>query len=176
MPTERPRKRTDRSAARRAGRRPSQATSLGQGSDQGPAEAATILIRGLAARTFIGITADERAKRQDITIDLALQVNTRAGRTDRIEDAVDYKTVKDAVLDYVEETDHDLLEALAQGIADLCLVHSAVEAVEVEVDKPGALRFARSVAVRIRRTRQAGQAGPGSGSGRSAVRTWGHRG
>jgi D-erythro-7,8-dihydroneopterin triphosphate epimerase len=173
-------------AARRAGRRPARATGPGRpaGEKQGQAEPATILIRGLAARTYIGITADERAKRQDITIDLSLDVTTRAGRTDRIDDAVDYKTIKDAVLDYVEETDHDLLEALAQGIADLCLVHPEVQAVEVEVDKPGALRFARSVAVRIRRERAtagrnlpAGQSGQSRRqSGESAPRNWGHRG
>ena len=176
MATESRQKRPERSAARRAGRRPSRAASLGQGSDQGLAEAATIVIRGLAARTFIGITADERAKRQDITIDLTLEVTTRAGRTDRIEDAVDYKTVKDAVLDYVEETDHNLLEALAQGIADLCLVHSAVQAVEVEVDKPGALRFARSVAIRMRRTRDAPPPSEPARYGKPPARNWGHRG
>jgi D-erythro-7,8-dihydroneopterin triphosphate epimerase len=117
------------------------------------AEPATIFVRGLAARAIIGIRPEERAKRQDVVIDLALDVATRAGRTDRIEDAVDYKVVKDQVLAYVEGSGHGLLEALAQGIADLCLAQPAVQAVEVTVDKPGALRFARSVAVRLRRER-----------------------
>jgi FolB domain-containing protein len=138
-----------------------------------PTEPASITIRGLAARTYIGVTADERAKRQDVLIDLSLDVATRAGRTDRIADAVDYKVIKDNVLRYVEDTEHRLLEALAQGIADLCLRTPGVEAVEVEVDKPGALRFARSVAVRMRRTRPKGirplRRGPGD-------RNWGHRG
>lgn len=150
-------------------RRPAGATA--------PAEPATLVVRGLAARTFIGITGEERAKRQDVLIDLSLDVLTRAGRTDRIGDAVDYKAVKDAVLRYVEGTEHRLLEALAQGIADLCLRHAAVQAVEVEVDKPGALRFARSVAVRIRRKRaDAESGGSGRPSARSAKRNWGHRG
>lgn len=147
-------------------RRPSAAEPAG--ASAATAEPATLVIRGLAARTFIGITADERAKRQDVLIDLALEVTTRAGRTDRIGDAVDYKAVKDAVLRYVEGTRHNLLEALAQGIADRCLRHPGVQAVEVEVDKPGALRFARSVAVRMRRERPAGAA-RGTGNG-------GHRG
>jgi dihydroneopterin aldolase/D-erythro-7,8-dihydroneopterin triphosphate epimerase len=145
-----------------------------------PAEPATLTIRGLAARTYIGVTAEERAKRQDVLIDLALDVATRAGRTDRIRDAVDYKAVKDAVLRYVEDTEHRLLEALAQGVADLCLRTPGVESVEVEVDKPGALRFARSVAVRLRRARPAG-ARPLRRSVRAAPpppsrRHWGHRG
>lgn len=139
------------------------------------AEPATLIIRGLAARTSIGITAEERSKLQDVVMDIVLDVRTAAGRTDRIEDAVDYKAVKDDVLEYVETTQHHLLEALAQGIADLCLVRVGVEAVEVQVDKPGALRFARSVAVRLRRELPAAPApqGPMRHSGR---RSWGHRG
>jgi D-erythro-7,8-dihydroneopterin triphosphate epimerase len=115
------------------------------------ARPATILVRGLSARTIIGVRPEERAKRQDVVIDLALDVATRAGSTDRLEDAVDYKAVKDQVLAYVEGSRHGLLEALAQGIADLCLARPGVRAVEVTVDKPGALRFARSVAVHLRR-------------------------
>lgn len=139
------------------------------------AEPATLLIRGLAARTSIGITAEERSKLQDVLVDVTLDVRTAAGRTDRIEDAVDYKAVKHDVLEYVETTQHNLLEALAQGIADLCLVRAGVEAVVVEVDKPGALRFARSVAVRLRRERPAA-AVPQSLARPAARRSWGHRG
>jgi D-erythro-7,8-dihydroneopterin triphosphate epimerase len=117
------------------------------------AEEATLVIHGLSARAIIGIRPDERLKRQDVLIDVALEVHTRAGRTDRIEDAVDYKAVKDEVLAYVEGSRHGLLEAMAQGIADLCLAQRGVDAAEVTVEKPGALRFARSVSVRIRRER-----------------------
>jgi len=157
--------RLHRAAEGPARRRPSTAAA---DSATATAEPATLVIRGLAARTFIGITADERAKRQDVLIDLTLEVSTRAGRTDRIADAVDYKAVKDAVLRYVEGTEHNLLEALAQGIADRCLRHHGVRAVEVEVDKPGALRFARSVAVRLKRERLVRPGAQG--------RNWGRRG
>ena len=47
-----------------------------------------------------------------------------------------------------------LVEALAQAVADVCLAHRAVQRVTVCVDKPLALRFARSVAVEITRTRE----------------------
>lgn len=118
-----------------------------------PALPIRIFVRGLATRTFIGIRPEERAKRQDVVIDLAVDVATAAGRSDRIEDAVDYKRLKDVVLRYVEGTRHNLLEALAEGIAERCLRHPGILAVEVTVDKPGALRFARSVAVQLRRER-----------------------
>ncbi|HUR26489.1 MAG TPA: dihydroneopterin aldolase [Candidatus Thermoplasmatota archaeon] len=155
------------------GRRPEPEASASAAARPVLAEPATLVIRGLAARTYIGVTPAERTKRQDVLIDLTLDVTTRAGRTDRIGDAVDYKTIKEAVLDYVEETEHNLLEALAQGIADLCLVHASVHAVEVEVDKPGALRFARSVAVRLRRERLDRLGRPARSPRKPRV--WGHR-
>ena len=129
------------------------------------AERAQILIRGLSARTIIGLRPEERTKRQDIVLDLVLDVETRAGRTDRIADAVDYKAVKDDVLAYVEGSRHRLLEALAQGVADTCLRHSGVQAVDVVVDKPGALRFAQSVAVHLYRTKDRQDPGAHAGAG-----------
>jgi dihydroneopterin aldolase len=53
----------------------------------------------------------------------------------------------------VEDSRYYLLEALAEAIAAVCLKHRGVKGVRVRVDKPGALRFARSVAVEIERER-----------------------
>ena len=125
-----------------------------------------IHIRGLAARAIIGVNPDERLQRQDVVVNLEVSYRNRAGETDRLVDAVDYKLLKKSVLSYVESSKHQLLEALAEGIAKTCLAQPGVKAVRVVVDKPGALRFARSVAVRIRRERPAGR----------PPRAWGHRG
>jgi D-erythro-7,8-dihydroneopterin triphosphate epimerase len=84
-------------------------------------------------------------------LDIAVEYESKAGRTDRLQDAVDYKRIKNAALEYVEGSQHQLLEALAQGVADTCLAQKGVKAASITVDKPGALRFARSVAVEIRR-------------------------
>ena len=108
-----------------------------------------IHIRGLATRAIVGVNPDERIAMQDLVIDLELTYRNEAGRTDRLADATDYKVVKRRVLEFVEESSFHLLEALAEGIADLCLASPGVTAVRVVVDKPGALRFARSVAVEI---------------------------
>lgn len=110
-----------------------------------------IHIRGLAARAIVGVNPEERTNAQDVTIDLELHYRNEAGRTDRLADATDYKVVKRRVLEFVEESSFRLLEALAEGIADLCLAAPGVTRVRVVVDKPGALRFARSVAVEIER-------------------------
>lgn len=115
-----------------------------------------ILIQDLEASCIIGVNEDERHRKQNIVINLSMSTDLRkAGASDRFEDTVDYRTVKKAVLALVEGSRFFLIEALAEAIAAVCLRNEAVSAVTVRVDKPGALRFARSVAVEIERTRPA---------------------
>ena len=113
-----------------------------------------ILIEGLCARCIIGVNNDERTERQDVVIDIDLYTDMSApGRTDDIRDAVNYKEVKKKVLGLVESSRFFLIEALAEAISRLCLEDEAVEKVRVRVDKPLALRFARTVGVEITRGR-----------------------
>ena len=113
-----------------------------------------ILIEGLSARCIIGVNNDERTERQDVVIDIDLYTDMAVpGRTDDINDAVNYREVKKKVLDLVESSRFFLIEALAEAITKLCLEDEAVEKVRVRVDKPLALRFARSVGVEITRGR-----------------------
>jgi len=113
-----------------------------------------IHIRDLAARCIVGINRDERRKKQDVTIDITLYADLRrAGQTDRIEDTVDYKAVKRDVLEMVESSCYLLVERLGERIAEICLSHEGVRKVRVLVEKPGALRFARTVGVEILRAR-----------------------
>lgn len=124
-----------------------------------------ILIRDLAARCVIGLTPEERREKQDVLVSLALSTDLReAGRSDRVEEAVDYRAVKKRVLALVERSQFQLLEALAEAIATTCLEDGRVASVQVTVDKPGALRFARSVAVEIVRTRARSLSSHGPGS------------
>jgi D-erythro-7,8-dihydroneopterin triphosphate epimerase len=111
-----------------------------------------IHIRDLALRCIIGLEPHERDHRQDVVINITLHADLRQpGQTDRIEDTVNYKTIKRKVVDLVENSSFLLVEKLAQRIADVCLAEPGVQRVEVTLDKPGALRFARSVAVEITR-------------------------
>jgi len=113
-----------------------------------------ILIRDLQFRCVVGIDPEERRDKQDITAHITLDVDLRkACRTDAIEDTVDYRALKKDILHMAENSQFYLIEALAQNIADICLARDRVARVEVIVEKPGALRFARIVAVRIVRTR-----------------------
>jgi len=113
-----------------------------------------IQIRDLLVRGILGINDDERTNRQDIVVNLTLSVDARpAGKSDRIEDAVNYRSVAKQVIELIESSQFLLVERLADETARLCLADPRVEAVEVSIDKPGALRFARSVGVTIFRTR-----------------------
>jgi FolB domain-containing protein len=113
-----------------------------------------IHIRDLQLRTIIGINADERRDRQDVLVNLVLYVDTRpAGATDDIEQAVNYRTLTKQIIQLVETSRFYLVEKLAAEIAAICLSDTRVECVRVTVEKPGALRFARSVGVTVERGR-----------------------
>lgn len=120
-----------------------------------------IYIRDLHTRCILGIYPEEREKPQEITVNIVLFADLReAGESDRIEDTVDYKEVKQQVLALVENSSFYLVEKLAREVADICLKAPRVQRATVTVDKPGALRFARSVAVEITRCRGERQGGP----------------
>ena len=113
-----------------------------------------IIIRGLLVRGILGLNDWEREKKQDIFISLTLQTDCRAaGASDDVGDTLNYRTLTKAILAYVESSAHYLVEALATAIARICVVEFGAEEVVVKVEKPGALRFAASVGVEIRRRR-----------------------
>lgn len=114
-----------------------------------------IRIEDLLLRTIIGINDEERRNRQDVTVNLTLFVDiSAAARHDDIAFAsVNYRTLTKSIIAFVEESAFQLLEALTEAIAALCLKEPGINKVRVAVDKPGALRFSRSVGVTIERTR-----------------------
>ncbi len=113
-----------------------------------------ILINDLFLRTIIGINDDERTDRQDVMVNLALDVDMRAaGRSDDIDDAVNYRTIAKQVIELVETSRFFLVEHMADEIARVCLKDERVTRARVRVEKPAALRFAKSVGVVIERTR-----------------------
>jgi len=125
-----------------------------------------ILIRDLGLRCVVGIYPEERREKQDVNINIALYVDLHTpGRTDRIEDTIDYKAIKKRIVTMVEASSYFLIERLAERIAELCLEEPRVQKVLITVDKPGALRFARSVAVEIVRSRGQSTAPANTGNG-----------
>ena len=113
-----------------------------------------IHIRDLALRCIIGLYPEERTNKQDVIINIILETDLRkAGQSDDLNDTVDYKSVKLAVLDLVEKSEFKLIESLADRIAEICLNADGVQSATVTIDKPGALRFCKSVAVEITRSK-----------------------
>ena len=113
----------------------------------------TVHIDELRLRCFIGVTAEERSERQEVVFFITMYADLhRAGKTDNIDDTVNYKQVKADVWHFVESSRFQLIEALADGVARVCLEDDHVQEVHVRVEKPGALRFTRTAAVEITRT------------------------
>lgn len=114
-----------------------------------------IEIKDLLVRGIVGVNENERRKRQDILLNLVLHVDVRPGaESDDIARTVNYRTVAKEVIRLVEDSAFFTVEKLATEVARLVLTGHAVEAATVSVEKPGALRFARSVGVTITRTRK----------------------
>lgn len=113
-----------------------------------------IHIRDLTVRGILGINPEERTNRQDILVNVTMWADTSAAAaSDDIDDAVNYKTITKRIIAHIENGQPMLVERLVQEIADICLEDERVEKVEATVEKPGALRFARSVGISIIRTR-----------------------
>ncbi len=111
-----------------------------------------IHIRDLLLRCIVGINEHERTQKQDVVVNVEMWVNvSEAVRSDDVSKTVDYKEVNKQIITAVEGSSYFLIESLASKIAEVCLANSKVRKVRVEVEKPGALRFARSVGVELTR-------------------------
>lgn len=112
-----------------------------------------LIIEDLAVRGIVGINDWEREKPQEILINASVYFDVRAaGASDLIDDTFNYRTLSKAFIAYVEDSSHYLVEALATGLARIAVVDMGAERIVLRVEKPGALRFARSVGVEIERT------------------------
>ena len=114
-----------------------------------------IIIKGLEVRGILGINPDERVNPQDILVNATLWADTRrAAESDDIEDAVNYRTVTKTMIAHIEAGEPMLVERLVAELAEICLAaDDRVKQVELTVEKPGALRHARSVGIMVRRSR-----------------------
>ena len=114
-----------------------------------------ILIQDLLIRGIIGIHDWEREKKQDILINVEMEANCRpAGLSDDFKDAVDYRAVTKSIISLVENSAFFLVEKMAEEIAAICLENPKVDLARVRVEKPGAVRFSRSVGIEIERVRE----------------------
>jgi dihydroneopterin aldolase len=98
-----------------------------------------IVLRGLRAIGHHGVYAEERATGQPFVVDVVLEVDLSAATaSDDVADTVHYGELAARVVAVVEGDPVNLIEVLAQRVADTCLTDDRVEAVEVTVHKPQA--------------------------------------
>ena len=103
------------------------------------APADRIALVGLQARGRHGVLASEREAGQVFGVDVVLALDTRpAAASDDLADTVDYGALALDVVAVVEGEPVDLVETLAQRIADVCLLDPRVQWTEVTVHKPAA--------------------------------------
>ncbi len=114
-----------------------------------------IFITDLLARGVIGVYDWERERPQEIRINLTLYVDLRAaGKSDNLDDSLSYSAIALQAQALAETVARQTVEALAADLARLCLQDRRVQKVLVRVEKPGVVRFTRSVGVEIERTRE----------------------
>lgn len=112
----------------------------------------TVFIRDLRVETIVGIYEWERRIRQTVTLDLDMRTDiARAAKSDRIEDALDYKAVAKRVAQFVGEAQFKLVETLAEKVAELVRTEFHVDYVKLVLHKPGAVSGSKSVGVSIER-------------------------
>ncbi|MGB9428396.1 MAG: dihydroneopterin aldolase [Gammaproteobacteria bacterium] len=111
-----------------------------------------VFIRDLRIETVVGIYDWERRIKQIVSLDLDMSADIgRAAKSDRIEDTLDYKAVAKRVAQFVSEAQFQLVETLAEKVAQLILDEFKVKHVIVTLHKPGAVSGSKSVGVSIER-------------------------
>ena len=111
---------------------------------------ATICIKNLRLRTYIGFNEEEKIKKQDVIVNLRLRYDAAAAAaSDSVDDACNYKVLTKRIILLVEDKSFDLLEKMAADIIGLIAQSDKVLQATVEIDKPHALRFADSVSVEM---------------------------
>ena len=111
-----------------------------------------IFIEDLRIETIIGIYDWEREIRQVIAIDLEMAMdNAKPASTENIDDALNYKAVAKRLIQFVGESEFQLVETLAERIAEIVLKEFDVPWLKLKLSKPGAVTGSKSVGVIIER-------------------------
>lgn len=114
-------------------------------------------LHGLKVDCIIGIWDWERRTRQTIVVDLDMASDVRkASQSDDIKDAVDYKSVSKRLIEFIGQSEFQLVETLAERVADIVINEFSVPWVRVRINKRGAVRNAGDVGILIERGERGG--------------------
>ncbi len=113
-----------------------------------------IIIKELTIDCIIGIFDHERIKKQPVVFTITIFTDLQvAAKSEKLEDSVDYFTLREKIMQHVESSSYLLVETLAESVADICLENPLVKEVTIELSKPLALENVKTVAIEITRTR-----------------------
>lgn len=114
-----------------------------------------IVLEGMGFSGRHGVRPAEREQAQEFKVDVEVDTDlVRSGRSDRVEDTIDYRSVYAIVKEIVEGESVKLIETLAERIAQRVLDLEGVLAVSVRVAKrPASMKPIEAAAVQIRRIR-----------------------
>ncbi|MCE5387232.1 MAG: dihydroneopterin aldolase [Acidithiobacillus sp.] len=111
-----------------------------------------LFVRELQVQTRIGIYDWERQVPQTVLIDLEIAADAAiAARLDKVEATINYQSVCNRVVDYLEEAETELVETVAEEIARIVREEFGAPWVRVVVHKPAAVRGSLDVGVSIER-------------------------
>jgi 7,8-dihydroneopterin aldolase/epimerase/oxygenase len=111
-----------------------------------------VYVHDLRVETVIGVYDWERQVRQTVVIDIDMMADiSAAAKTDRIEDALNYKAVAKRLIAFVSSSNFYLVETLAEHVATLVMSEFRVPWVRLRINKEGAVRGAKGVGVIIER-------------------------
>ena len=111
-----------------------------------------VFIHDLQIETVIGIYDWERKIRQTVSLDLEMATDVaKAAASDDIDDALSYKSVAKRLIEFVERSEYELVETLAEQVCRIVRDEFGVPWVRLTLHKPGAVRGSKSVGVVIER-------------------------
>ncbi|MEE4244985.1 MAG: dihydroneopterin aldolase [Kangiellaceae bacterium] len=111
-----------------------------------------VFIEDLTIETVIGIYDWERKIRQKVIFNIEMSSDiAKAAETDTIEHALDYKAVSKRIISFVEASEFQLVETLAEKVAEIIQQEFGVSWLSLKLSKPGAVRGSRAVGVKIQR-------------------------
>ncbi|MCK5191505.1 MAG: dihydroneopterin aldolase [Methylococcales bacterium] len=111
-----------------------------------------IFLGGLEATTIIGIYDWERETKQTLVFDIEMAFDiTKAAKTDDIQHTLDYKSVSERVVSFVEQSEYFLVEKLIEEIANVLLTEFDTPWVKISLNKRGAISRAKDVGIIIER-------------------------
>lgn len=118
-------------------------------------EAQQIFIEDLSLELFIGVFENEKKQKQRVIVNATLDVEpSNHWQKDNINDVVSYADIVEIIQDIAQSETHiELVETLANMIADECLKNDQVQSIDLKISKPDVMDNTSAVGVRLKKTR-----------------------